>query len=58
MASVVSVSAAGSTLKVTSVSTASVPQEPAMQLRQIVAGDVLHHPAAGLERLAAAGDGR
>ena len=27
------------------------------QLGQVVAGDVLHHPAAGLERLAAAGHG-
>ncbi len=33
-ASVVSVSAAGSTLKVTSVTTASVPQEPAIALER------------------------
>ena len=50
-------SAPGSTLRVTSVSTASVPQEPAISLEQVVAGDVLDHLAAGLEHLAAAGDG-
>jgi hypothetical protein len=45
---------AGSTLKVASVTTASVPQEPASPLGEIVAGDVLDHPTTGLEGLAAA----
>ena len=36
---------------------ASVPQEPASKLAEVVAGDVLHHAAAGFEGLAAPGDG-
>ena len=41
--------ARGSTFMATSVITASVPQEPAKRAAEIVAGDVLHHPAARLE---------
>src|SRR5476649_773839 len=48
-------SGAGSVFTETSSSTASVPQEPD-HLGKIVAGDVLHHLAAGLEGLATAVD--
>jgi hypothetical protein len=41
---------------VTSVITASVPQLPARPRETVIAGDVLHHPAAGLEQLGAAVD--
>ena len=51
-------SGTGSTLKVTSLMTASVPQLPDRPRHRSYAGDVLHHPAAGLEDLAAAVDGR
>src|SRR6185369_2052061 len=50
--SVRSLSGRGITFSVTSVMTASVPQE----LARIVAGNVLHHLAAGLEAVAEARD--
>ena len=43
-------SGSGSTLKVTSVRKPSVPMRAGQQLHEIEAGDVLHHPAAGLDR--------
>ena len=50
-------SGTGSTLKVTSLRTASVPQLPERPRHRSTPGDVLHHAAAGLEDLAAAVDG-
>ena len=55
--SVRSSSGAGATRSVTSVSTAERAPRARQQLRQVVARDVLDDLAAGLERLAAAGDG-
>ena len=52
---VVSVSARGSVLMVTSVMAPERAPGARHQLAEIVAGDVLHHAAAGLEGLAAAG---
>jgi len=52
--SVAEVSARGSTLRVISVATARVPNDPRGRAK-IIAGDVFHDPAAGLENLAAAG---
>ncbi len=49
-APVSSSSGRGRTFSVTSVRAHSVPQRSGHQLGQIVAGDVLHHLAAGLER--------